>query len=64
MGYSEDQIKDLEETIRRSECDAVVIATPADLRRKIAIGQATVRVHYDFDVDLNPQIDRFLNEKL
>jgi predicted GTPase len=64
MGYSEDQIKDLEETIRRSECDAVVIATPADLRRKITIGQATVRVHYDFDVDLNPQIDRFLNEKL
>jgi predicted GTPase len=64
MGYSEDQIKDLEETIRRSDCDAVVIATPADLRRKIMIGQATVRVHYDFDVDLNPLIDRFLNERL
>ncbi len=60
MGYSEDQIKDLEETIRRSVCDAVVIATPTDLRRKIRIDQPTVRVHYDFDIDLVPLIERFL----
>ncbi len=64
MGYSEDQIKDLEETIRRSDCDAVAIATPTDLRRKIKIGQSTVRVHYDFDIDLNPLIDQFMNERL
>jgi len=60
MGYSEDQIKDLEETIRRSVCDAVVIATPTDLRRKIRIDQPTVRVHYDFDIDLVPVTERFL----
>jgi predicted GTPase len=60
MGYSEDQIKDLEETIGRSVCDAVVIATPTDLRRKIRIDQPTVRVHYDFDIDLGPLIERFL----
>jgi predicted GTPase len=60
MGYSEDQIKDLEETIRRSVCDAVVIATPTDLRRKIRIDQQTVRVHYDFNIDLVPLIERFL----
>jgi predicted GTPase len=59
MGYSEDQIKDLEETIHRSVCDAVVIATPTDLRRKIRIDQPTVRVHYDFDIDLVPLIERF-----
>jgi len=62
MGYSEEQIKDLEETIRRSVCDAVVIATPTDLRRKIRIDQPTVRVLYDFDIDLTPLIDRFLNK--
>ncbi len=60
IGYSEDQIKDLEETIRRSVCDAVVIATPTDLRRKIRIDQPTVRVHYDFDIDLVPVTERFL----
>jgi predicted GTPase len=59
MGYSEDQIKDLEETIHRSVCDAVVIATPTDLRRKIRIDQPTVRVHYDFDIDLVPLVERF-----
>jgi predicted GTPase len=61
MGYSEDQIRDLEETIHRSVCDAVVIATPTDLRRKIRIDQPTVRVHYDFDIDLIPLIERFLD---
>ena len=60
IGYSEDQIKDLEETIHRCLCDAVVIATPMDLRRKIRIDQPTVRVHYDFDIDLTPLIERFL----
>jgi len=64
MGYSEDQIKDLEETIRRSECDVAVIATLADLRRKITIGQSAVGAHYDFDIDLNRLIDKFVNERL
>jgi len=60
MGYSEEQIKDLEETIQRSVCDAVVIATPTDLRRKIRIDQPTVRATYDFDIDLNPHIEWFM----
>jgi predicted GTPase len=63
MGYSEEQIKDLEETIRHSGCDVVVIGTPTDLRRKIRIDQPTVRAFYDFDIDLNPLIDRFLKSK-
>jgi len=64
MGYSEEQIKDLEETIERCPCDAVVIATPTDLRRKIGIDKPTVRVNYDFDIDLNPLMDGFVDKKL
>jgi predicted GTPase len=64
MGYSEEQVKDLEETIRRCPCDAVVIATPIGLRRKIIIDQPTVRVSYDFDIDLNPHIEWFIDRKL
>jgi predicted GTPase len=64
MGYSEDQVRDLEETIRRSGCDAVVIATPADLKRKIRMDQPAVRVTYDFDIDLEPVIDEFIKEKI
>ncbi len=64
MGYSEGQIKELEETIRSSQCDAVVIATPIDLKRTIKIDQPVVRVTYDFEVDLNPYIERFLHERV
>jgi predicted GTPase len=64
MGYSEAQVKDLEDTIRRSVCDAVVIATPTDLGRKIRIDQPTVRVDYDFNVNLLPMIDRFIKKRI
>ena len=64
VGYSELQIKDLEETVRRCVCDAVVIATPMDLRRKIRIDQPVVRVDYDFSVDLQPLIESFVDKRL
>ena len=61
MGYSEEQVMELEQTIRRTPCDAVVIATPIDLRRKIHIDQATVKVSYDFDIDLAPFVEEFVS---
>jgi predicted GTPase len=64
MGYSEAQVKELEETIRRTACDAVVIATPADLRRKIRIDQPVARVTYDFDIDLEPILEEFLQGRI
>ncbi|OGP74296.1 MAG: GTPase [Deltaproteobacteria bacterium RBG_16_49_23] len=63
MGYSESQVRDLEETVRRSVCDAVVIATPADLRKKIRIDQPAARVRYNFDINLEPVIDDFLSRQ-
>jgi predicted GTPase len=47
MGYGERQMKDLEATIKNTECDVVIIATPIDLRRTIAIQQPSVRVTYE-----------------
>lgn len=47
MGYSDEQIKDLETTIKNTPCDAVVIATPIDLNRIIKISQPTVKVGYE-----------------
>lgn len=49
MGYGPQQIRDLEETIGRVDCDLVVIATPVDLRRLIRITQPVVRVRYDVE---------------
>ncbi len=62
MGYSPDQVRELEQTIHNSECDVVVIATPTDLRRKIEIHQPTVRVLYDFDIDLSGVVERFIKK--
>lgn len=47
MGYGEQQIKDLEETINSIECDAVVIGTPIDLRRIVKINKPAAQVKYD-----------------
>jgi predicted GTPase len=47
MGYSAQQIKDMEKTINNTECDAVVIATPIDLRRIIKIKQPACQVQYE-----------------
>ncbi|HPR17923.1 MAG TPA: cyclic 2,3-diphosphoglycerate synthase [Candidatus Cloacimonadota bacterium] len=47
MGYGEQQVKDLEETINNTDCDCVVIATPIDLRRIIKINKPSVQVSYE-----------------
>ncbi len=47
MGYSPEQIKDLEATINASDADSVVIATPIDLRRLVKIRKPCTRVRYD-----------------
>ncbi|WP_342514300.1 cyclic 2,3-diphosphoglycerate synthase [Sporosarcina sp. FSL K6-1522] len=49
MGYGEQQLKDLEETINNADCDAVIIGTPMDLTRIISINKPCTRVHYDLD---------------
>jgi predicted GTPase len=47
MGYGDQQIKDLETTIRKCEAELVIIGTPIDLRRIIKIDKPTVRVFYE-----------------
>ena len=47
MGYGDQQIKDLEETIAKTKCDVVIIGTPIDLRRIIKIKKPSVRITYD-----------------
>jgi predicted GTPase len=47
MGYSDEQVKDLQATINASDADSVVIATPIDLRRLVKIRKPCTRVGYD-----------------
>lgn len=56
MGYGGKQIKDLETTINRVDCDAVIIGTPIDLRRVIKINKPSVRVIYELEEATKPDL--------
>jgi predicted GTPase len=56
MGYGKKQIEELAQTIARVPCDAVVIATPVDLRRLIAIEKPSTRVRYDLQEIGHPTV--------
>ncbi|HVK39516.1 MAG TPA: cyclic 2,3-diphosphoglycerate synthase [Candidatus Kapabacteria bacterium] len=47
MGYGEQQMKDLEQTIAAVPCDVVIVGTPIDLKRIITIDKPALRVGYD-----------------
>ncbi|MDX9924615.1 MAG: cyclic 2,3-diphosphoglycerate synthase [Ignavibacteriaceae bacterium] len=49
MGYGDDQMRDLEETINKTECDSVIIGTPIDLGRILKINKPSTRVMYELD---------------
>ena len=54
MGYGDQQIAELEETIRRTDCDIVVVGTPIDLTRVLKVDKPLVRVRYEL-VPENPE---------
>jgi predicted GTPase len=64
MGYGGQQVRDLEETIANTPCDAVVIGTPIDLRRIIDIKQPSTRVQYDLGQDAIDRLDTLLGDFL
>ena len=49
MGYFDEQIKELEETINKSDADIVLIATPIDLKKLVKISKPAVRVYYELE---------------
>jgi len=50
MGYSDEQLAEMQKIIDEAEADLVVIGTPIDLRRVIDIRKPAVRVRYDLEV--------------
>ena len=62
MGYGDQQLKDLEETINNTDCDSVIIATPIDLNRIIKIRKPNTRVYYDLQEIGDPNLESILDE--
>jgi len=63
MGYGEKQIKDLEETINRTDCDSVIIGTPIDLGRILKINKPNTRVMYELDEIGDVTLETILKQK-
>ncbi|RXQ96495.1 GTPase [Ancylomarina salipaludis] len=62
MGYSDQQLKDLEATINRCDCDSVIIGTPIDLNRIIKIDKPTTRVYYDLEEIGYPKLSHIIKQ--
>ena len=63
LGYSEKQLKELEETINNSEADTVIIGTPVDLRRLFTINKQTAKVDYVLQEIGSPNLEDLLKSK-
>jgi predicted GTPase len=60
MGYSAMQKHELQETIRRTPCDLVLIATPIDLARVIKFDKPNLRVTYEVEELTKPGLAELL----
>ncbi len=66
MGYSAEQMEELETTINAADCDAVVAGTPIDLGGLLKLNKPVVRVRYrieEVDVKLEDVIEKWLKSK-
>lgn len=64
MGYGAQQVKDLETSINKVDCDSVIIATPIDLNRIVKIKKPNTRVYYDLQEIGKPDMDMIINDFL
>ncbi len=63
MGYSADQIHELEQTINQADADLVLIGTPIDLGRLLEINKPSQRVRYDIEIISRPTLAELLERK-
>ncbi len=61
LGYSEGQLKELEQSINAVDCDAVVLGTPSDLTRMINIRKPVARVTFEASEVGKPLLGKFLD---
>ncbi len=62
MGYGDAQQRELEQTINRTPCDLVLVATPVDLARLLKLNKPTLRVTYELEERTRPGLAEVLGE--
>jgi predicted GTPase len=56
MGYGAEQMRELAETIERTPCDLVLVATPVDLVRLLRLTKPSLRVTYEIEDRSRPTL--------
>jgi predicted GTPase len=64
IGYSQQQIRDLESTINAVDCDLVLFATPIELTCLLSIGKPVLRVRYEYKDNGSPRLEDVLLERM
>jgi len=64
MGYSRQQMSDLEETINGADCDLVLVATPIDLTRLFSVNKPSIRIRYEYKDNSEPTLEAIIQERL
>jgi predicted GTPase len=60
MGYGHEQVRELAETINRTPVDLVLVGTPIDLTRLIAMNKPALRVRYELAEQGEPTLEQVL----
>jgi predicted GTPase len=63
MGYHEQQLKDLEDTINKVDCDLVLLGTPTDLGKIIKMSKPSMRVFYELADHGEPTLSELIKKK-
>lgn len=63
MGYGDQQIKELQETINQADVEMVIIGTPIDLGNLLKINKPSQRVRYELQVIGQPTLKDLLVER-
>lgn len=63
MGYGQEQMNELSETINRSDAELVIIGTPIDLTRILDLNKPTQRVRYELQEIGLPTLGELLEDK-
>jgi predicted GTPase len=62
MGYNEQQIKDMEDTLNKADAEVIIDGSPIDLAKLIKSNKPIVRVSYDIEGIKSPTIEEVLDD--
>jgi predicted GTPase len=62
MGYNEQQIRDMEETLNKADAEIILDGSPIDLAKLIKSNKPIVRVNYDIEAIKSPTIEEVLDD--